>query len=110
MKNLLLSKKLRITDFRLAILDIFNRYENSISTEQIENELGKFDRITLYRTLKIFKENGIIHEITMPGNIKNWLCAPANVRSIIMNTNTFIFIAIRAKSVLCGSTRFQKLG
>jgi Fur family ferric uptake transcriptional regulator len=76
MKNLLLSKKLRITVFRLAILDIFSRYENSISTDQIENDLGKFDRITLYRTLKIFKENGIIHEITMPGNIKKLaLCA-----------------------------------
>ncbi|WP_070137714.1 Fur family transcriptional regulator [Crocinitomix algicola] len=70
MKNLLRSKKLRVTDFRLAVLTIFEQHKNAISTEQIENELGEFDRITLYRTIKTFIEKGIIHEITMPGNIK----------------------------------------
>ena len=76
MKTILQSKKIRVTDFRLAVLGIFNNHENAISTDQIESELKDFDRITLYRTLKIFKEKGVIHEITMPGNIKKLaLCA-----------------------------------
>ncbi len=76
MKNLLLSKKIRITDFRVAILAIFERFDAAISVEQIEKELGVFDRITLYRTLRLFKEKGIIHEITIAGNtLKLALCA-----------------------------------
>lgn len=70
MKNLLQAKKIRVTDFRLAVLEAFEKNENAISIEVIEASLKNFDRITLYRTLKIFKEKGIIHEITMPGNIK----------------------------------------
>lgn len=76
MKNLLQAKKIRVTDFRLAVLEAFEKHENAISIEVIEESLKNFDRITLYRTLKIFKEKGIIHEITMPGNIKKMaLCA-----------------------------------
>ncbi|MDA7804199.1 transcriptional repressor [Crocinitomix sp.] len=70
MRNLLQSKNLRITDFRLSVLDIFEKHQNAISIEQIEQELGEFDRITLYRTVKMFTEKGLIHEIIMPGNIK----------------------------------------
>lgn len=76
MVNLLKSKKLRVTDFRLAVLGVFERHKNAISVDQIEAELDSFDRITLYRTLKSFKEKGLIHEITMPGDIKKLaLCA-----------------------------------
>lgn len=76
MKSLLKAKKLRVTDFRLAVLAIFERHKNAVSVDQIEQELKEFDRITLYRTLKSFKEKGVIHEITMPGNIKKLaLCA-----------------------------------
>lgn len=70
MKNLLQSKKLRVTDFRLAVLAAFEKHQNAISMDQIEQELGDFDRITLYRTIKSFLDKGLIHEIIMPGNIK----------------------------------------
>ncbi len=69
-KSLLKEKKVHVTDFRLAVLDIFDRYQNSVSQAQIEKELGTFDRITLYRTIKLFKEKGIIHEIFMSDNVK----------------------------------------
>ncbi|MEX1003670.1 MAG: transcriptional repressor [Crocinitomicaceae bacterium] len=76
MKQFLKSKQLRVTQFRLTVLGVFEKYQNAISTEQIEKELGDFDRITLYRTLKTFKEKGIIHEIVMPGGTKTMaLCA-----------------------------------
>jgi Fur family ferric uptake transcriptional regulator len=46
-KKLLKSKRLRITDFRLAVLAIIQSSENAVSMEQIEADLGEFDRITL---------------------------------------------------------------
>ena len=61
MEKLLLSKKIRITDFRISILNIFNKQSTALSIEEIETELGQFDRITLYRTIKLFKEKGILH-------------------------------------------------
>jgi Fur family ferric uptake transcriptional regulator len=69
-EKVLKSKKIRVTNFRLTVLDIFNNKDNAISMEEIEHELGSFDRITLYRTIKTFIMKGIIHEIMLPGNVK----------------------------------------
>lgn len=70
MENLLKIKGLRVTSFRLNVLDVFSRYSNAIDVALIEDSLENFDRITLYRTLKTFIEKGLIHEIVMPGDIK----------------------------------------
>ena len=69
-KELLKSKKLNVTDFRLSVLNIILKAENAVALEQIETGLGNFDRITLYRTIKSFKEKGIIHEIVLPDSTK----------------------------------------
>lgn len=69
-KNLLKDKNIRETPFRVAVLAAFNKFPNAISLWQIEDELGEHDRITLYRTLKTFTDNGIIHEISLVGGEK----------------------------------------
>lgn len=66
MDSLLRAKKLRVTDFRLSVLEIFNQFGHAISVDIIEEQLQDFDRITLYRTLKSFLDKGVIHEITYP--------------------------------------------
>ena len=70
MENLLKAKKIRITPFRLAVLDVFDKSQNALRLEQIEQSLGDHDRITLYRTIKVFIEKGVLHEITMVGDVK----------------------------------------
>ncbi|WP_166461206.1 Fur family transcriptional regulator [Flavicella sediminum] len=67
MKNLLRLKKLNETPFRKRVLDIFNKYPYAISMGVIEKELKDYNRITLYRTMKAFVKNGLIHEILMGG-------------------------------------------
>lgn len=75
-KNLLKHRNLRVTPFRLDVLNIFDKYDNAISLRQIEEDLGKHDRITLYRTIKAFIESGIIHEIPLADGEKHLaLCA-----------------------------------
>ncbi|MDX1651213.1 MAG: transcriptional repressor [Brumimicrobium sp.] len=69
-EEILKRKNLRITPFRKEVLQLFLKYDHAISTQDIEEQLGDFDRITLYRTLKSFIQNGVIHEIVMPGDIK----------------------------------------
>jgi Fur family ferric uptake transcriptional regulator len=70
MEKLLRAKNLRVTPFRVAVLDVFSRYENAIDMALIEDSVESFDRITLYRTIKTFIEKGLIHEIVMPGDIR----------------------------------------
>lgn len=75
MKNHLKEKKLSETPFRKEVLDIFLKYNNAIPISLIEKELKKYNRITLYRTIKIFIEKGLIHEITISGAASNYaLC------------------------------------
>lgn len=70
MENILRKKNLRVTPFRLNVLEVFSSNKNAIDLSQIEKTLEDFDRITLYRTLKTFIECGLIHEIVMPGEVK----------------------------------------
>lgn len=75
MKNLLKDKKLSETPFRKEVLAIFMNYKNAIPMAVIEKDLKDYNRITLYRTIKIFLEKGLIHEITMSGDASNYaLC------------------------------------
>ena len=75
MQSLLKLKKLNETPFRKEVIEIFSKYENAIPQSIIEKELKEYDRITLYRTIKIFLEKGIIHEIAIGGEVSNYaLC------------------------------------
>ena len=72
MANLLKRKKISVTPFRSDVLAIFSKYNNAIPLSIVEKELIEFNRITLYRTIKIFLEKGIIHEITISGEESNY--------------------------------------
>lgn len=66
--------QIRETPFRAAVLKLFNASSNALSLKEIESRLDAFDRITLYRTLKLFTEKGIIHEVLHPKGKKYALC------------------------------------
>jgi len=70
MEQILKNKNLRATPFREEVLEIFLKNQHAISVSYIEEQLNEFDRITLYRTIKSFKKNGVIHEIALPGDVK----------------------------------------
>ncbi len=65
MTDLLKNAGIRATDFRIKLLEIIRLKGSAISSLEIEDSLGEFDRVTLYRSLKTFKEKGVIHEINM---------------------------------------------
>lgn len=68
--NLLLKKnKLSITDARVSILDLFMKTNGALAHADIEKKSKEaFDRVTIYRTLQTFVENGIIHQIPTTDN------------------------------------------
>lgn len=56
------SLDLKATSIRVELLSILSKNENAISYSKIQNSLGGFDRITLYRTINTFLDKGIIHK------------------------------------------------
>lgn len=61
-EKILKKHNLRITQFRMDVINIFNKAGHALSSNDIELKLKDADRITLYRTLKSFEEKGIIHK------------------------------------------------
>lgn len=74
--NLLKKHSLRQTETREAVLEIMFDKNYALSHADIEKEIGgRFDRVTIYRTLNAFLENGVIHKVLdNEGGIKYAVC------------------------------------
>ena len=67
---------LRHTGSREDILDVFYKNQYAMSHSYLEETLNdRFDRVTIYRTLKTFLEKGIVHKVLDDvGGTKYALC------------------------------------
>jgi len=59
----LLDRKINPTAMRMLVLDFLLGKQSAISLSDIERGLYPADRTTIYRTLKTFGQNGLIHII-----------------------------------------------
>ncbi len=75
--KILSDNNLRLTGSREAILGEFLKYDSALSQPDLEKELGgKFDRVTIYRTISSFVEKGILHKVPDDsGTMKFALCS-----------------------------------
>ncbi|GAB3174483.1 Fur family transcriptional regulator [Telluribacter humicola] len=74
-RNTLKDYNLRSTSCREDILGTFLNKEVALSHGDIEDSLGeRFDRVTIYRTLKTFLEKGLIHKVLDDEGIRYALC------------------------------------
>lgn len=56
--------KKRQTASKLKVMTVFENSSSAMSHDLIESELqGEMDRVTIYRILKSFEEDGVIHRI-----------------------------------------------
>lgn len=63
-EHLLKEHNLRVTDNRAEILKVFLQKNYALSQPDLEREMGeKLDRVTIYRTLTSFVENGLLHKV-----------------------------------------------
>ena len=63
-KKLLKTHSLRLTQSRGDVISVFLDKEVAVSHGDIESEIdGKYDRVTIYRTLKSFIDKGLIHKV-----------------------------------------------
>ena len=75
-ENILRKNRLSVTESRMKILRLFLSNPGALAHHDIEYSAAeKFDRVTVYRTLQIFVEKGIIHTIpTADNSIRYALC------------------------------------
>nr|WP_321453099.1 Fur family transcriptional regulator [uncultured Carboxylicivirga sp.] len=68
-------KNIKPTAMRELVLQVLTDQKTAISLPQLENKFDKADKATLYRTLKTFEENKLIHSIDDgTGSVKYALC------------------------------------
>jgi Fur family transcriptional regulator, ferric uptake regulator len=78
-QHLLLKYGLRKTSCRVSVLEVFMQNEHALAHTDLEKQLGSdYDRVTLYRTLTSFKEQGLVHSIIdVNGVMKYAMCREA---------------------------------
>ncbi len=73
--DLLKDFNLRSTQCRAEVLSIFFGKDVALSHSNLERKLNnRFDRVTLYRTLRTFVEKGILHKVLDDSGIRYALC------------------------------------
>lgn len=78
-QDLLLKFNLRKTGCRTEVLELFLQNQFALSHSDLEKQLGDdYDRVTLYRSLHSFKEQGLVHSINdVSSSVKYALCKEA---------------------------------
>lgn len=59
----LMRRQIQPTAVRLLILDFMIRCGVAVSLSDLEEEFPRSDRTTLWRTLNVFHDHGLVHEI-----------------------------------------------
>ncbi len=75
-QHILKHHDLRVTQVRLEVLQFFQTNKNALTHADLETFFAKkFDRVTIYRTLTSFLENGLLHKIPDDSGIAKYaLC------------------------------------
>lgn len=69
------SRNIKPTAMRELVLKVLTEQASAISLSDLKHAFAKADKVTLYRTLKTFEENKLIHSIDDgTGSIKYALC------------------------------------
>ncbi len=74
-ENILKKKNIKATTMRMLIYEILQKNKKALSLYEIEQQFDNADRTTIYRTLKTFQDNYLIHSIDDgTGAVKYALC------------------------------------
>lgn len=76
-ERILNHKNIRPTAMRILVYNILSSADAAISLTDLENDFEAADRTTLYRTMKTFETQGVVHAIEDgTGVTKYALCEP----------------------------------
>lgn len=86
--NILKKNNLIKTKARVEILGIFLNSRPALSEPEIQEKLdGACDRATIFRTLNLFADKGILHEITTDGPVRKFTLKKSPERHLHFKCN-----------------------
>lgn len=75
LEQILETRKIQPTAMRILVLKELQNSEHAVSLTELENLFEQADKTTLYRTLKTFQKNKLVHSIDDgTGSVKYALC------------------------------------
>ncbi len=78
-QDILRSNGLRKTIVREEVLGLFLETPIALSHSEVEEKFeGRFDRVTVYRTLKSFEKKGLIHKVIDDGAVVKYASCSTN--------------------------------
>ncbi|MFK5983321.1 MAG: transcriptional repressor [Flavobacteriaceae bacterium] len=89
------------TAMRLLVLEFMLNKKLALSLSQIENYFDKAERTTLYRTIKTFKEKGIVHQIDDGSGITKYAVCEENCKCEIETDLHLHFHCIQCEETNC---------
>lgn len=101
LENLLIAKQVKPTAMRLLVLEYLQKQQAAISLNDLEAEMHRADRITLYRTLKTFEENGIIHTIKDGAEVTKYALCMDECSSGLHSDMHMHFYCTHCKELYC---------
>ena len=77
--ELLLTNKIRKTQFRIELLEVFMNTKYGLSFKDVKERISSTqDKVTIYRALTIFEKKGIIHKVPNTNDVSKYaICAEA---------------------------------
>jgi Fur family ferric uptake transcriptional regulator len=101
--HLLQHHQLRRTKIRVAALNLFLDKKYALSHSEIEESIDKeFDRVTIYRTLKSFEEQGLIHRVLdESGAAKYALCQHEHTHTHKHHEQHIHFNCVKCNKTFC---------
>jgi Fur family ferric uptake transcriptional regulator len=99
--KILEQKAVRITPMRQLVLQCFVDEDAVLGLSELEIVLSKSDRITIYRTLKTFEENGILHSIKGDSEEAKYALCNKHCTPIYHIDQHPHFQCLKCKQVIC---------
>ena len=94
--------QLSVTGSRKKILELFLGSKGALAHGDIEKKTGeKFDRVTVYRTLQVFLEKGIIHNIPTSDNSVRYALCKSDCTEGHHHDNHVHFVCVNCGDTIC---------
>lgn len=94
--------QLSVTGSRKKILELFLDSRGALAHGDIEKKTGeKFDRVTVYRTLQVFLEKGIIHNIPTADNSVRYALCKSDCTEGHHHDNHVHFVCVACGNTTC---------
>ena len=99
---LLKENGLRKTIIREEVLGLFLKHPTALSHGEIEEQFdGRFDRVTIYRTLKSFEEKGLIHRVIDDGAVVKYAACSTGCSEHSHQDDHVHFKCVECRQTVC---------